>query len=239
VQDGIVYIGGNNGKLYALNADRGTEVWTVEALGYNSVRSSPAISGDTVYFTAESALLALDRKTGAEKWRYKALAITRSSPSVGEGIVVFGDSGSNIYAVDSETGMEKWRYRITYYWVVSTATISDGVVYIGGDDSYLNVLDAKTGEVKWRFKTLGETVWSSPALVDDVIYIGDWNFSGIKDENGNKLWGYMRGIDAKTGTELWNFKAGGNIVSSPVVDAKGVVYFGSLDGYLYALHGHE
>ncbi|MBK9925517.1 MAG: PQQ-binding-like beta-propeller repeat protein [Anaerolineales bacterium] len=235
VQDGIVYIGGNNGKLYALNADTGAEVWTVDALGYNAVRSSPAIDGDTVYFTAESTLLALDRKTGAEKWRYKAITITRSSPSIGEGIVVFGDSGSNIYAVDSETGVEKWKNRITYYWVTSTATIANGMVYIGGDDSYLNALDATTGEMKWRFKTTGETVWSSPALVEDVLYVGDWNFSNITDENGSKLWGYMYAIDTKTGTELWRFKTGGNIVSSPFVDKDGVIYFGSLDGYLYAL----
>ena len=235
VQDHIVYIGGNNGKMYALNADTGAEIWAVDALGPNSIRSSPAVIGDTVYFTAESKLLALDKKTGKEKWAFKANSITRSSPSVGEGLVVFGDNTSTIYAVDSETGLEKWRYRITYYWVTSTAAISNGMVYIGGDDSYLNALDAKTGTEKWRFKTLGETIWSSPALVNDVIYIGDWNFSGIKDENGNKIWGYLHAIDSKTGTELWNFKTGGNIVSSPVVDAQGIIYFGSLDGYLYAL----
>jgi outer membrane protein assembly factor BamB len=43
-------------------------------------------------------------------------------------------------------------------------------------------------------------------------------------------------VDAKTGEELWNFKTGSNIVSSPVVDAEGVLYFGSVHGYLYALH---
>jgi len=239
VQNGVVYIGGNNGKLYALNADTGAQIWSIDAFGYNAVRSSPAIVGDTVYFTTESTLLALDRTTGIEIWRYKALTITRSSPSVGDGVVVFGDNSSNIYAVDSESGVEKWRYRIAYYWVVSTAAISDGVVYIGGDDSYLNTLDAKTGEVKWRFKTTGETVWSSPAIAGKVIYVGDWNFSGIKDENGSNRWGYIHAIDSKTGNELWNFKTGGNIVSSPVVDAKGVIYFGSLDGYLYALRGQE
>jgi hypothetical protein len=33
----------------------------------------------------------------------------------------------------------------------------------------------------------------------------------------------------------WKFKTGGKVHSSPVV-ADGVVYFGSYDGYLYALH---
>ncbi len=237
IQDEIVYIGGGNGKLYALNANTGAEMWSVEALGTNPIRSSPAVAGDTVYFTAESKLLALDAKTGKEKWFYQSNALIRSSPSVGDGIVVFGDNSSTIYAVDSETGVEKWKYRILYYWVVSTAAIANGMVYIAGDDSYLNALDMKTGEVKWRFKTAGETIWSSPALIGDVIYIGDWNFKGTKDENGSPLWGYLYAIDSQTGEQLWNFKTGGNIVSSPMVDAEGVIYFGSLDGYMYALQG--
>jgi len=235
VQDGIVFIAGGNGNLYALDANTGEALWTVPALGYNSLRSSPAVVGDTVYFTAEKSLLALDTKAGRQKWEYKFITVTRSSPSVGDGVIVFGDNGSTIYAVDLETGAEKWKYRTAYYWVTSTAAISDGVVYIGSDDSYLNALDANTGEVKWRFKTTGETVWSSPAVVGNVIYVGDWNFSNIKDEAGSNKWGYMHAVDAKTGTELWSFKTGGNIVSSPVVGTDGVLYFGSLDGYMYAL----
>jgi eukaryotic-like serine/threonine-protein kinase len=238
VLDKIVYIAGGNANLYALQGETGEALWIIpEADGWGPVRSSPAIVGDTVYFTAGRSLLALDSQTGKEKWVYKSRVLARSSPAVGDGLVVFGDNGSMIYGVDSKTGAEKWKYLINYYWVVSTAAISNGIVYVGGDDSYLNALDAQTGKEKWRFKTRGETIWSSPAIVDDVIYIGDWNYSGGKDENGNTLWGYLYALDAQTGQELWNFKTGGNIVSSPVVDANGIVYFGSLDGYLYALHG--
>jgi len=241
VQSNIVYVAGGNGSLYALDANTGDQFWAVPTTGLYSlpVRSSPAVAGGTVYFTTQNSLLALDRKTGKQKWLYGPNTVARSSPTIGDGIVVFGDNSSSIYALDSETGAEKWKYRIKYYWVVSTAAIADDVVYIGGDDSYLNALDAKTGNEKWRFKTKGETVWSSPAIVDGVIYFGDWNFSGVKDESGNSLWGFLYAVDAKTGHELWSFKTGGNIVSSPVVGADGVVYFGSLDGYLYALYGYN
>ncbi len=239
VQDNTVYIAGGNGNLYALDANSGEELWIVSMIGLNPVRSSPAVVGDTVYFTAENQILALDKKTGKENWKYKSTALARSSPAVADGIIVFGDNGSMIYALDSKTGAEKWRYRIQYYWVVSTAAISNGVVYIGGDDSYLNALNLQTGQVKWRFKTNGETIWSSPAIVGDVIYVGDWNFSNITDENGNTQWGYMHAIDAQTGQDIWSYKTVGNIVSSPVVDDSGVLYFGSLDGYLYALEGQE
>lgn len=239
VQGNTVFIAGGNGNLYALNADTGEALWVIPAIREKPVRSSPAVDGDTVYFTREDKLLALDTQTGKEKWSFEAFTLARSSPAIGEGVIIFGDNASTIFAVDSRTGTKKWEYSIKYYWVVSTAAISDGVVYIGGDDSYLNALNAQTGEVLWRFKTRGETIWSSPAVVGGVIYAGDWNYSNAKDENGNTLWGYMYAIDAQTGRELWNYKTGGNIVSSPVVDARGVLYFGSLDGCLYALEGQE
>ena len=46
--------------------------------------------------------------------------------------------------------------------------------------------------------------------------------------------GSVRALDTETGEERWRFGAGGEIRSSPAV-ADGVVYFGSNDGYLYAL----
>jgi outer membrane protein assembly factor BamB len=42
-------------------------------------------------------------------------------------------------------------------------------------------------------------------------------------------------IYAENGTQAWNYTTGGPIVSSPTV-SDGVVYFGSNDGYLYALN---
>jgi outer membrane protein assembly factor BamB len=41
-------------------------------------------------------------------------------------------------------------------------------------------------------------------------------------------------LDAKTGTEKWEFEAGDSVRSTPAV-SDGVAYVGSDDGYLYAL----
>jgi len=236
VSDGVVYIGGADGNLYALNGTTGEQIWMVASLN-TPVRTSPAVADGVVYFTAGNRLIALDAATGEEKWAFAFSLPARSSPTVHDGLVYFGDNGSTIYAVDGVTGEEHWRYRIGYYWVVSTAAVSEGVVYIGGDDSFVNALDAKTGEEKWRFETLGETIWSSPAVVNGVLYVGDWNFGSAENEAGRTLWGYLYAVDLLTGEKLWDFETGGNIVSSPVVDENGVIYFGSLDGHLYALAG--
>jgi len=111
--------------------------------------------------------------------------------------------------------------------------VADGVVYVGSSDWFrLNAIDAETGELVWYFNTKGDP-WSSPAVADGVVYIGATG-------------GYLYAVDTKTGQELWKVRTApalvtvdpvrfdGGVVSSPTV-VDGVVYFGSLDGKLYAV----
>jgi len=46
--------------------------------------------------------------------------------------------------------------------------------------------------------------------------------------------GGLYALDAKSGHELWSFKMGNAMVSSPLV-ADGAVYVASHDGYIYAI----
>jgi outer membrane protein assembly factor BamB len=129
----------------------------------------------------------------------------------------------------------KWCYSYpsSIPWVESSAAVADGVVYVGSSDWFrLNAVDAATGELKWYFSTKGDP-WSSPAVADGVVYIGATG-------------GYLYAVEAGTGQELWKVRTGpalqtvdpvrfdGGVVSSPAI-AGSVVYFGSLDGKLYAV----
>jgi outer membrane protein assembly factor BamB len=46
--------------------------------------------------------------------------------------------------------------------------------------------------------------------------------------------GCLHALDIQNGQEKCKFQTGGGVKSSPAI-ADGVVYFGSADGYLYAL----
>ena len=46
----------------------------------------------------------------------------------------------------------------------------------------------------------------------------------------------MRAIHIENGLVEWAFKTGGAVISSAVVDKEGIIHFGSLDGFLYAIH---
>jgi glucose dehydrogenase len=86
-----------------------------------------------------------------------------------------------------------------------------------------NVLNPNTvGNLgtKWSYNTVGsENYDCSPAVTNGVVYVAAGN---------------LYALNAATGSLLWSFDAGDNLLSSPAV-ANGVVYFGSSDYSVYAL----
>ncbi len=248
-QDGVIYFGGDDGNVYAVNAADGRQLWKRKTGG--PVPSTPAIAGNVVYAVSyDGKLYALDTRTGAMQWKFATEGERRfearglhgmqpkqqtvadpfdvflSSPVVGGGSVYFGSGDGHVYSLDGASGALNWKFR-TGNVVHASPAYSDGVVYVGSWDSYLYAIDAKTGAEKWRFHG-GEDpaihnqvgFQSSPAVVDGVIY------TGCRD---SKLYA----IDAVTGREKWHFDAAGSwVVSSPAV-VRGKVIFGTSDSSLY------
>ena len=84
VANGTVYIGANDGKVYALNAATGALKWSHTGGGFDP--SSPAVANGLVYIGFfRSKVYALNAVTGALKWSYPAK--NNSSPTVADGLV--------------------------------------------------------------------------------------------------------------------------------------------------------
>lgn len=89
----------------------------------------------------------------------------------------------------------------------------------------------------WAYEATGAT-WSSPAVVDGVVYIGNVDYMGLADP-ASRVTGSLLALDEKTGAEKWRVTTKpvrdiGGVFSSPLV-ADGLVYFGGLDGFVYAV----
>ena len=88
VAGGVVYVGSNDGKVYALDAFGGSPLWNFTTGG--PVSSSLAIFKDTVFVSSnDRKLYALDAQTGNIVWNY-TVGSALSSPSVSNGIVYVG-----------------------------------------------------------------------------------------------------------------------------------------------------
>ncbi len=130
----------------------------------------------------------------------------------------------------------------------------DRKVYFATSDSSLyHVVEAATGKpiLKQEDKAY---MFSSPAVTNDVVFIGVLNGTlEARDRNSGKLlWEFQTETSKQnanwvlTADRRFNFPllfsvvsadrqfTIGAIFSSPLV-ANGVVYFGSTDGFLYAL----
>ena len=240
VAGGTVYVGSDDGKLYAFDAAGMTNcspgsprtcspVWTAATGG--AVRSSPAVAGGTVYVGSDDGkLYAFDAaglfncsagppRTCLARWVTTTGAIVRSSPAVSNGVVYVGSDDAGLYALNATTGMVIWK-TITGAAVRSSPAVAGGVVFVGSDDKAVYALDAATGAVLWK-TTTGAAVRSSPAVANGVVYVGS-------DDTG------LYALNATTGQVVWKTITGASVRSSPAV-SNGVVFVGSDDTNVYAL----
>jgi eukaryotic-like serine/threonine-protein kinase len=250
-QDGVIYFGGDDGNIYAVDAADGRELWKRKTGG--PVPASPAIVGDMLYVGSyDGKFYALDRRTGVPRWKFRTEGERRfeakglhgmqpksqtiadpfdvflSSPVVAAGVVYFGSGDGHLYALDAATGDLRWKFT-TGDVVHASPAYADGVVYFGSWDSYFYAVDASTGAQRWRFHAGEDPLihnqvgfQSSPAVVDGVVY------TGCRDAK-------LYAIDALTGREKWRFDAGGSwVISSPAV-VRGKVIFGTSDSSLYVV----
>ena len=152
---GVLYIGGNNGILYALDARTGKVRWTFDGVaraGYRTyaIFSSAAIAQDrTIYFGGKNGDLYAIREergffsTGPEVlWRYRLGQGIQSSPLLGaDGIVYIGDERGALHAVkppeSGEWGTALWKYSTKGTLISSPAIAADGTLYEGSMDGKL------------------------------------------------------------------------------------------------------
>jgi outer membrane protein assembly factor BamB len=104
-EEGIVYIGCSDGKIYAFDSELGTPLWNHSADAGGPVYGTAAIHGNIVLFGSSeptNSLFALNSTTGERLWRFQA------NEKVGASPVIVGDTvyqvvmDGRVYALDLE-----------------------------------------------------------------------------------------------------------------------------------------
>src|SRR3954447_3420174 len=250
-KDNVIYFGGDDGNVYAVDAVTGRQIW--ERATNGPVPATPAIADGTVYIGSyDGKFYALNAQTGALKWKFTTDGERRfeakglhgmqpknqtiadafdtflSSPVVADGAVYFGSGDGNVYALDSATGDLRWKFK-TGDVVHASPALADGLLFFGSWDSYFYAVDAATGKERWRFHggedpTIHNQVGfqSSPAVVNGTVY------TGCRDSN-------LYALDAANGKEKWRFfnDLSWVIVSPTVKDGK--VIFATSDSSLFRI----
>lgn len=145
-----VFVGSNDGFLYCIDEQTGTENWKFETNG--PVISKPAAIGeDRIVFGSEDGkVYCLNAADGAKEWEYTAGGSVLSDPLVDQERVYIGSGDGKISCIDVATGLLQWSYQ-TDGVMRQRPTISNGVLYAYVRDTYIwYALDAQTGELRWR-----------------------------------------------------------------------------------------
>jgi eukaryotic-like serine/threonine-protein kinase len=202
-------------------------------------------------------------QTRADSAYHHLLEGIQASPLIFDNHIFFGARDGYFYALDAVTGQLAWEYSANNSWILTTASVANQVIYIGTSDTYLLLgLDATTGKEKSRVAANGY-IYSSPVVAGNTIYFGDFTgqllaadiaSASIIDRfetpgrrknapsvlnNGKLDFAYVtRGMDlsdyATTVIGMNRLYTLGPILSKPAI-GKGAIYFGSADGYMYAV----
>jgi outer membrane protein assembly factor BamB len=226
IVDGTVYIATYE-KLYALDLKTGKAAWETPLGSQMAFVGTPAVEGDSVYINVGPLLVALDRSSGAERWRVETqqqffwLALS-------QGLVYIGNADGYLYAYDQVTGKERWKFKSKFgadeIW--SAPAIAGNTVYAGSRDQYVYALDASTGQQKWTFKTEGESL-GAPLISDGLLYLSDSDHAlplGVRR---------LYGLEAATGKPVWTFEINSTLLTTPALGQN--VIFITITGEVIAL----
>lgn len=166
-RDGVLFIPGWNGRLYALKGD-GTVLWTAE-LG-DVVDAAPALDGEAVYVQNwQREVFALDRRGGNELWRFSYPPSRADDHRQGGavragGLLLVPGWNGILYALDPASGTLRWHYDAGE--VLRAAVAVDGeILYLADGGGTLTALESDGGR-RWSAK-LPDSLLVPPAVTPE------------------------------------------------------------------------
>lgn len=198
---GVLVVANGFGHVLGLNPGDGTEVWRFEAS--SPFRAAPAIArGTAVVMPRDGSVIALDLRTGAQKWRASnveggATMLTSSGPAISGEVVAAPLSSGDIALFRLSDGRRGWSEALgaprrgsamSLITDVSAAPVmAGGKIVAGGVSGRLVAFDIPSGRRLWA-RDFGayNRAWVAGGLVyalsDDAV------LHALSLNNGRSLW---------------------------------------------------
>jgi outer membrane protein assembly factor BamB len=239
-----VYAWFGTGQLVVLDLD-GKLVWEKHlgkvyqpfdiAWGHSS---SPALYRDSVLLLCghdnASYIVALDKKTGEEKWKVDRGPGVRSysTPTVvpgpaGDELVV--NTSERLEGYDPSTGKLLWYFVEKNQFPIPVPSFDDGIIYTSRgyrSGPYMAIRPGGRGDIAGTEHVIWHVATGAPYVSSIVQYQGVIYMASDA--------GVVQAADAKTGERLWQERTGGVFSAAPVA-GDGKVYLPSETGEVLVL----
>lgn len=228
-----VFIGSEDGKIYALDAKSGELVWQANIKG--EIISAPAVdSGVVVVNTASGIMKAFNADDGAELWKIEqdvpALTLRGiSQPVIASGGVIVGTGKGSVNVYLLKKGQQGWTTEIgeptgsteleRVIDVDSSPVVFGDKVYAISSRGNIAAIELKSGRVLWKRQY---SSYRQISIYRNTIFL-------------TNLRGHVYAIDRVNGIERWsNLALSNRSVTGPAVIDDYVVV-GDFEGYLHWL----
>jgi outer membrane protein assembly factor BamB len=265
VAEGTLYIGNNNGSLYALDLQNGHVLWMADVP--NPLMSAPLIDNDLVIVgegdptsrtsspsepvmvgQGPSALIAYDRFSGKMEWQTMLNGSAMPTPAIIDGVLVHHDGAGWITGLDPATGAKRYERSIgSMASMTAMLPIGNGdFITAGVGSNAVWRLHAADGSVVWRssFSKGASGIGDCPQVTDGTRVFCDYVSPVFPDNStviGNTTAQRVYALDASSGAPVWDIalESGAlpirNEAAIPML-AGGTLYLGSaITSWMHAI----
>lgn len=223
VAGGLVYFGGYDGNVYAMNAGDGSLKWGFATDGpiIGGIQPSAGATPDTLYVGSDGGTLyALNAETGDIRWRFAAGDAIWTRPLLLGDTLYVGTVGSKLFTIDTKDGTQKGSaFSGNGGFLTDPTPLGTSAVLVGGIGKKLYSVDVSDPSKNWSFKT-GNWIWGQPLVDSNKIYLADLDGNVYAlDKDGKPLW--TQPYHALAGVRAAPVLAGGVLI---IVDRQGNVY---------------
>jgi len=211
VIDGLVYTLGTMGDVFCLSADTGKVIWKKQLVtdfggkvpqwGY---AAAPYVIGELVILMPGgekqgTAIIALDRKTGTERWRALSDQAGYATPLLvhhqgQDQLIVW--SPNHIHSVSPQAGKHFWSipYKVTYGVAIASPIEKEGLVFVAGYWEGSKAIQLgkqpEQAKLKWEDRRTLRGLMSQPLYRDGFAYLLDKQFglTCFEYATGKKIW---------------------------------------------------
>lgn len=250
----VVYIGGSDGNLYAIDTSSRELIWSFKTTK-NMALTSPAVDKEILCVCSNDGYLyAIDLNARQLRWKFEIGALSNfysSCPAIANEVVYISSSDNTFSALNLQDGRSLWTFNATSNLPLYSPAITEHIVCIGSSENLLYSLNVETGQPLWTFKLEDMQHCSEPIIAEETVYIGSQGFLLALDlETGEQLWQFQTpSLDQWIlDPQMWVYGLANQLVkaftgnthnlekfSEPVID-NGVVYVSCSNGYFYALY---
>jgi outer membrane protein assembly factor BamB len=198
-----LYIADRKGRVVALDAETGKEIWTVKTKA--ALSGGPGVGSDVVLLgTSDAEVLALSASDGSLLWKADVSSEVLSVPRVDIDKVIVQTADGNITALALDSGEQLWIHDRTVPVLslrgTSTPAVESGLVIAGFANGKLVGLSAEKGFPVWETSIAiphGRSeidrlvdIDGNPIIVGGVVYVTTYqgNIAVIEAQTGNQGW---------------------------------------------------